>query len=42
MFGFIAKHRGDLAGGCSLRGARCLAQWVLRLAAARTECPLAS
>jgi len=22
-FGFIAKHRGDLAGGVVMRGARC-------------------
>jgi len=32
---------GDLAGGFSLRGARCLAQWVLRVADAAPECPLA-
>src|SRR3977135_2102256 len=33
---------GDLAGGFSLRGARCLAQWVLCLADAGPECPLAA
>src|SRR5207244_10015250 len=30
---------GDLAGGFPLRGARCLAQWVLRVADAGPECP---
>jgi len=32
---------GDLAGGFPLRGARCLAQWVLRVAVAGPECPFA-
>ena len=31
-FGFIAKHRGGLAGGLVVRGARCLARWLLCLA----------
>ena len=33
-FGFIAKHRGSRcsAGGMVMRGARCLAGWVLCLA----------
>jgi hypothetical protein len=31
-FGFIAKRRGDLAGGLVVRGARCLARWLLYLA----------
>ena len=31
---------GDLAGGIPLRGARCLAQWVLCVADAGPECPL--
>jgi transposase len=31
----------DLAGGFPLRGARCLAQWVLCVADAAPECPLA-
>src|SRR6185503_21024139 len=33
---------GDLAGGFPLRGARCLAQWVLRVAEAGPERPLAA
>src|ERR1700691_1443794 len=28
-FGFIAKHRGGVASGMVVRGARCLAGWVL-------------
>ena len=33
---------GDLGGVCSLRGARCLAQWVLCVAEAGAEWPLAA
>src|SRR5262245_60839658 len=32
---------GDLADGDDVRGARCLAQWLLRVADARSKCPLA-
>jgi hypothetical protein len=35
-FGFIAKHR-DLADRVVVRGARCLAFWVLRLAITAAE-----
>ena len=31
-FGFVAKHRGGLAGQSAVRGARCLARRPLRLA----------
>jgi hypothetical protein len=31
-FGFIAKHRGDLAGGLGVRDALCLAGWLLCVA----------
>ena len=31
-FAFIAKHRGIWAGGLDIRGARCLAGWLLCLA----------
>ena len=40
-FGFIAKHRGIWPVAVALRGARCLAQWVLCLADARAERPFA-
>ena len=36
------RDRGGMGGVCSLRGARCLAQWVLRVAEAGAECPFAS
>ena len=30
-FGFIAKHREDMASAVDVRGARCLAGWLLCL-----------
>ena len=38
-FAFIATHRGDMAGGMVMRGARCLARRVLCLANSIAECP---
>lgn len=35
------KASRDLAGVVDLRGARCLAQWLPRLARAHAECPVA-